>query len=263
MTLDEQERTVQMLAATAEVMGTELKPSAAFIMTEDLAQYRFEDVARALSRVRREQSGRLTLKMVLDVLAPAGGWTSANEAWALALPALDEAATVVWTPEIAKAWAIARPIFEAGDKIGARMAFIPAYERLVELARNEGREPQFEVSAGWDPKLRVAAVEKARTIGLLPPARPEPVLALEGPKGEEFTPEQMEANRQRMATNMRKLADHMKEQGQKAEQERIEQRERERLAFEKRKADMVAEAEAHFAKDDKPDDAAPFQEAAE
>ncbi|AEY69643.1 hypothetical protein PEp14_00054 [Erwinia phage PEp14] len=190
-------------------------------------------------------------------------WLSANEAWAQAIPAADESATVVWTPETAKAWEVARPLFEAGDKVGARMAFLPAYERLVEQARIEGKEPHFEVSAGWDPKMRLAAVEKARTIGLLPPARPEPVLAIEGPAGEEFTPEQLEANRERMAANLRQLAENLAERAEQNEKDRIEAAARARQQFEDRKAAMVAEAEAHFAKDEKPDDAAPVPEAAE
>lgn len=246
MTLEEQERVIQMLVATAEVMGSELKPGAAFVMAEDLAEHRFEDVARALSRVRKEQSGRLTLKMVLDILAPAGGWISANEAWALALPAADESATVVWTPEIAKAWGLARPILEAGDKVGARMAFIPAYERLVELAKAEGRKPHFEVSAGWDPLMRQAAIEKAAVAGLIPPPKPDPALALPAPASEGFTPEQLEDNRQRMAENLRQLGEQLRTRSEQAELESIERRERERREFEERKEAMVAEAMAHF-----------------
>lgn len=236
-----------------------------------LATHSLEHVRQALDRwVKDPEHGQFMPKPaeIIRTIEYTHGstrprWLSANEAWAQAIPAADESATVVWTPETAKAWEVARPLFEAGDKVGARMAFLPAYERLVEQARIEGREPHFEISAGWDPKMRLAAVEKARTVGLLPPARPEPVLAIEGPAGEEFTPEQLEENRAKMAANMRQLGEHLRQQSEKNEKERAEARERERLAFEERKAAMVAEAEAHFAKEDKPDDAAPFQEAAE
>lgn len=180
MTNDEQERVVQMLVATAEVMGTEIKPGAAMLVAEDLAQYDFNQVMMALTRCRRELSGKLTLKAILDILAPAGGWLSGNQAWALALPAADENKTVVWTVEARKAWFIALPLVEARDKVAGRMAFIETYDRLVAQARIEGREPQTEISSGQDPLLRDAAIAQAVERGQLPPpvkkeALPPPV----------------------------------------------------------------------------------------
>ena len=222
-----------------------------------LAAHSLEHVRQALDRwVKDPQHGQFmpkpaeiirTIEYIHGSMSPR--WLSANEAWAQAIPAADEAATVVWTPETAKAWQVARPLFEAGDKIGARMAFIPAYERLVEQARIEGKQPHFEVSAGWDAKMRIAAVEQARTVGLLPPARPEPVLELAAPEGETFTPEQQEENKARMAANLRELAESLKAAGERREQEGIERRARERQEFEDRKAAVVAEAMAHFSKE--------------
>src|SRR5262249_51226726 len=55
----------------------------------------------------------------------------ADEAWALALRARDEAATVVWSTEIRDAWAVAKEVFDVGDEVGARLAFRQAYERAV------------------------------------------------------------------------------------------------------------------------------------
>jgi hypothetical protein len=56
-----------------------------------------------------------------DPNAP-GGHPTANEAWALVLASRDETDTVVWTEQIAEAAGIARPIIDAGDDVGARMA---------------------------------------------------------------------------------------------------------------------------------------------
>ena len=65
------------------------------------------------------------------------GRPDADEAWGIALQASSEDATIVWTPEIRSAWVAAEPIIlEASDKIGARKAFIAAYDRLVERSRN-------------------------------------------------------------------------------------------------------------------------------
>lgn len=53
------------------------------------------------------------------------------------------------------------PILEAGDKIGARMAFMSAYERLVSFARAEDQPAKWEVSLGYDAGRRVTAIESA------------------------------------------------------------------------------------------------------
>lgn len=239
---NEVEHLIDLLCATAEVLGHEIRPAAAALMADDLSKYPLAALNKALARCRSELTGRLTPKAVLDRLEDGGVWLSANEAWAVALPALDEAQSVVWTDEISKAWAIALPILDAGDKVGARMAFIPAYERLVQAARDTGKPVQWQVSQGWDPQLRKAAVEKAVTAGLLPPPKPEPVLQIAGPSGNPMTDEEREANRQRMAGKLRELGDALRAQRIQGEEDRARQREEERQRFEARKAEVVAQA---------------------
>lgn len=201
MTPEEQDKLVDMLAVTAEVMGTELKPGAVIIMVSDLAGYEFAAVANALTRCRREQSGKLTLKAIMDMLAPVDGWLSANEAWSLALPAADERNTVVWTEEARKAWDMALPLLESGDKVGARMAFIAAYDRHVATSKAEGKQPRNEVSAGWDGELRQIAVAQAQDRGLLPPPRHDNTLALPN-----LAPEVAADNRKKIADGLRELS---------------------------------------------------------
>ena len=89
MNRDEKEKLIVSLMATAEVMGSEIKPNVALVMVDDLSGYQLADVLQALTRVRREYTGKLTLKVILEILAHAGGWISANEAWAIALPTAD------------------------------------------------------------------------------------------------------------------------------------------------------------------------------
>ena len=89
----------------------------------------------------------------------ADGRPVADEAWGIALQANSEDATIVWTPEIRSAWAAAEPIInEANDKIGARKAFMAAYDRLVDRARGHGEPVKWEVSLGHDPQLREQAL---------------------------------------------------------------------------------------------------------
>ncbi|UOD28762.1 hypothetical protein INH39_25475 [Massilia violaceinigra] len=75
-------------------------------------------------------------------------WLSADEAWAL-MPK-SEMDSCMLTNESAQAMAAASPLLEAGDRIAARMAFRAAYERLVENAEIEGRQPAFFPSFGDD-----------------------------------------------------------------------------------------------------------------
>lgn len=242
MNTNEYEQTIGLLIATAEIMGTEIKPNVAVIMADDLSHYPFADVQHALTRVRRECSGKLTLKTILDFLSPDGGWLSANEAWATALPAMDEAATVVWTPETAKAFEIARPLLEEGDKIGARMAFIPAYERLVDQAKRENRAPTYEVSAGWDQNMRQIAVQTAVTAGLLPPPKEDPLMLAppnETPKQRRAREAQEEANREEMRKRLADLAKQLRSGGNTELERREEERKRITAEHEARKAEMI------------------------
>lgn len=238
MTRDEQEKLILALTATAEVMGGEIKPNVVLVMVDDLSGYQLVDVLQALTRIRREHTGKLTLKTILDLLTPAGGWISANEAWAIALPAADEAATVVWTQEMAKAWAIAKPILDAGDKIGARMAFIPAYERFVEQAKRESRTPHYEISAGWDANLRELAVQNAVTAGLLPP--PPQQTALPAPDRPVFHDEHVAAyRRHEMSERLKALSQQLKDQNQQQWKDRVNVHNEARQAHERRKAEVI------------------------
>lgn len=242
MNTTEYEQTITLVIATAEIMGTEIKPAVAVMMADDLSEYPFADVKHALTRVRRECSGKLTLKMILEVHKPADGWLSANEAWATALPAMDEAATVVWTPETAKAFEVARPLLEEGDKIGARMAFIPAYERIVDQAKRENRAPTYEVSAGWDVNMRNIAVQTAVSAGLLPPPKQDPLMLAppdETPEQRRAREAEEEANREEMRNRLADLAKQLRSGGNTELERREEERKRLAAEHEARKAEMI------------------------
>jgi hypothetical protein len=96
------------------------------------------------------------------------GRPEADEAWAIALRAQDEASTVVWTEEIAEALSAARPVLDAGDEVGARVAFRAAYNRLVSDAREQRRPARWAASLGHDPAQREQALQDAVQRNLLP-----------------------------------------------------------------------------------------------
>ena len=89
----------------------------------------------------------------------------------------DEFETVVLTDEIQLALAAAKPVLDAGDKIGARMAFISAYERFVGQAREDAKPVNWHVSVGFDANRRIHAVTKAMELKRIPREHAQKYLA--------------------------------------------------------------------------------------
>lgn len=155
---------LKAIAATAELTGTELSEAALLVFEGDLEGYSDAQVIAALTRCRRELRGRLTVSDVIARIASVGGHPTANEAWALVLASIDEAETVVWTEQIAEAAGIAQPVLDAGDEVGARMAFRDAYERIL---RERTEAPRWFPSLGNDLARRAEALDRAVRAGLL------------------------------------------------------------------------------------------------
>jgi hypothetical protein len=146
-----------------------------------VAQHPIEAVQAALdAHVKDPQRGRFP-PLPADVVAQIDGQAAddgrpgADEAWAGALKARDESASVVWTVETEQAWAVARAVLQIGDEVGARMAFRDAYNRMVDEARRHRRPVEWRASLGFDPAGRAAAIDAANVRGLLAHA---PTLAL-------------------------------------------------------------------------------------
>jgi len=149
-----------------------------------LEPYSIDQVKLALSQHMRESKfPPVPVDVVSRMPRESDGRPDANEAWAIALTSRDERDTVCWTQECAQAFAIATPVLEGGDEVGARMAFKAAYERLVDAARAEKRPAQWQLSLGHDPVLREAAATDAVRAGrLLPSAVAAVVPALAAPQ---------------------------------------------------------------------------------
>lgn len=109
------------------------------------------------------------------------GRPGAEEAWAVCLPASDEARTVVWTAEMAEAWGLARVVLDAGDEVGARMTFRETYSRLIASARKLRAAPQWSATLGHDEAMRADALRAAVGAGRLPlTALPSPAGPVSG-----------------------------------------------------------------------------------
>ena len=156
------------ICATAETLGQTISAGAAKMMAEDLAGYPIDHIRSALQACRRELTGKLTLSAILQRIQAEDGRPGKDEAWAIALASSDEFETVVMTDEIQVALSAARPVLDAGDKIGARMAFMSAYERLLINARAELKPVNWHMSIGFDAARRVAAVTAAVQMQRIP-----------------------------------------------------------------------------------------------
>ncbi|MFM1333051.1 hypothetical protein [Yersinia enterocolitica] len=187
--LDDKREFAEIMKATLAIYGKDASKAVLDLYWNALLPYDIDTVRQAFSNwLTDPDQGRFAPKpadIIRNIQHIAGkpDWLSANEAWALALPAQDEANTVIWTNEIAQAWNIAQPIMQEGDKVGARMAFIAAYERLTKAAQGTGRTPEWSVSEGWDKERVKGAVEQAVTTGLLPKPKAEKYQLLLSDKG--------------------------------------------------------------------------------
>lgn len=153
---------VQAIAVTAELTGGSLSEPAMEAMARELSNHPRAQALEALRRCARELRYRLTLAEVISRLDD--GRPGVEEAWAL-MP-LNEAQTVVWTQEMARAFTLCGPLLDRGDKIGARLVFKEAYDKLVAEARNQGKPVQWSASLGFDKKGRdpvlLEAIERGR-----------------------------------------------------------------------------------------------------
>ncbi|EQM72078.1 hypothetical protein QYE80_13425 [Pseudomonas tohonis] len=177
LTAEQEEGLLVALFATAEAMGHQLTESAALMMIEDLRGYDEPVIAAALQACRREVAGRLTLAAILQRVLIADGRPGRDEAWSIALMAADEFESVMLTEEVLAALQVAKPSLVVRDRIGARMAFLSAYDRLLEAARQSRRPVKWTLSIGFDAERRAAAVESAVLLRRLPAPEGEALLA--------------------------------------------------------------------------------------
>ena len=198
------------LVVTSEVMGGELSRAAAVSMARELAEYPAQAVERALSRARREVTGRLTLAAILSRLED--GHPGPEAAWAMCPKS--EGDSAVWTDEVASAFDACRHLLADGETTAARMAFREVYAAAVSEARADRKFPKWWVSLGHDREGRIAAVMSAVEAGrittgsarvLLPPeahgyaTAERRLIAIEGekpralPTGDEPTADEIQA----------------------------------------------------------------------
>lgn len=169
MQLSEKKQFLEMLTETLASYAKPL-PEAAILAAwwSNLEPFPLRAVAMAFSDYRMENGDFAPVPAGIAMRCKLmDGRPGVEEAWAIALTSQDEADTVVWTSEMAEAFAICMPVLQAGDEVGARMAFKDAYNRLVAAARLAGKPAAWNASLGWDMRKREAAIGRAHVAGLL------------------------------------------------------------------------------------------------
>lgn len=165
--LDHDDWLTEELGATMELAGQQIRPAALALLVSDLGHVPRHLLQVALARIRAEHKGPILTGTVLQYVDHAMGRLLPAEAYALALASTDDQITVVWNDEIAAAWGVAAPLARAGDKFGARQAFMEAYGRITGEARALRRTPRPLVSLGYDFEGRTRALQEAEVAGRL------------------------------------------------------------------------------------------------
>lgn len=182
----DKEQLIDALCLTSEAMGNVISASTAMMMAEDLSDYGLPELGRALRLCRREVKGRLTVSDIIQRCQAEDGRPGKDEAWSIALEASDEYGSSVMTTEIQMAMASSNILLSEGDTVGARMAFISTYERLVKEARDVAKPAEWHVSLGYSVERRAPAIQKAFQLGRIPAdklAQYSNLLGYDSPKG--------------------------------------------------------------------------------
>jgi hypothetical protein len=198
MTPHERPHFIELLRVTMMAYGKAM-PEAELVnfWWEQLSFFPMQTVEQAMAGYRLEERNFAPIpNAIIARCVELDGRPSADEAWATALESCDEGATVVWTEETAMALRACAPILHAGDKIGARVAFIKSYNAKVLAARSRYLPAKWIVSLGADKDRQQLALKDAVRKNRIAPdyllAAPEPKPLLL-PGAARLTPEQERA----------------------------------------------------------------------
>lgn len=204
-----------LIESSMAIYNVEIDVNVLKIWWAALNRMSFEHVSEAFSRyIQDPKLGRFAPKPadilgIFEAMNP-DGRIGADEAWAL-YPHSEWVSAVI-TDEIAEAMAIAQPLMNEGDNIGARMAFKEAYNRITTNNKFNGIAPKWFPSLGHNQDTREPVLKEAMEKGRI---TQESYLRLCPPKLDqrlvesisqvqlltnrsEFTPEEKERNRKRM-----------------------------------------------------------------
>ena len=155
----------QVIAGLAAIFRHDVKQDAVIIYWELFKQYDLEEFKQACSKCMLENR---FFPVPADIIqhipsAQKNNHVGAEEAWAIAEEAMDEYSTVFITNEILEAKVISQDLYDSGDKVGARMAFKDAYNRIIKTSQ----PPKWKMSEGYDKSRKQDAIRNALALGRL------------------------------------------------------------------------------------------------
>jgi hypothetical protein len=169
---DDDKRTfAEVLRAVSEYYDRDPSASTVAMYWTGLRDLTIEQVRGAINAHVQDPKAGQFMPKIADLrrqieAANDGGHPGPEEAWSIAMGARGEAASVVWTQQVATAFfQAAMPLLDMGDKVAARLAFVERYGRDMADARRAGARAHWFASLGTDPALRVQAVDQALRMG--------------------------------------------------------------------------------------------------
>ena len=156
---------IKSLVSMAAVFRHEIKPEVYDIYWSIFSEYELVEFKQACSKCMLENK---FFPVPADIIqhipsAQKNNHVGAEEAWAIAEEAMDEYSTVFITNEILEAKVISQDLYDSGDKVGARMAFKDAYNRIIKTAQS----PKWKMSEGYDKARKQDAIRNALALGRL------------------------------------------------------------------------------------------------
>ena len=157
----------ELLTTTAEMYNKTFKPTQTAIYFNVLSKFPIEAVRMAFNAHLQDSERGRFMPLPADLIGHLEKMRfddrpSAEEAWSVAVQSIDDRLTVVWTEETSQAWfAAASELMAIGDKFNASRGFIAKYNDLVSLARLQGKQVVWVVSAGDDKDLRDRVIREA------------------------------------------------------------------------------------------------------
>ncbi len=179
----DKKRFSEILRGCAATIGTTVDNDRLAGMWQLLYHLTVAELEQAVGRHMQDTRRGRYFPAPSDILAYCQGSTeiSGNEAWSIAIQSFDEKQTVVWTQAMAEARMEATPVWESGDKIGARMTFLAAYERI----RNQANKAQqWTVCLGFEQSGREAPIQAAVNAGRLQLENVKHMLPAPAPTGD-------------------------------------------------------------------------------
>jgi hypothetical protein len=155
------------LSSVADYYGKPLTAAGVEIYWNALRGLELAVIRRLLSDHVNTSRFMPTVAELLDRIKAMDGRPGAEEAWAM-IPK-DEAGSVVWTDEMAEAFAVADPLLQEGESIPARMAFLERYRALIQHARDTGKAARWTPSLGHDVACRERILLEAARLGRITP----------------------------------------------------------------------------------------------